>query len=102
MLTALAQAASGDVTAVQTLDLQSAFLLTTGAAKASFAALVTGTFAPLLPEVQRGLAGADDLAAGREMVSSVADVFDRMVNIDDAPPRPPRRRSISPERARRC
>ncbi len=87
-LTALAQAASGDVTAVQTLDLQSASLATAGAAKASFAALAIGTFAPLLPEVQRELAGADDLAAGREMVSSVADAFDRMVNIDDAPATP--------------
>ena len=84
-LTALAQAATGNITATQTLDRDTASLATSGAAAATLSGLAGGHFTSVLPNVVANVTGADDLAAARDMMSAVAASVDRMVSINDAP-----------------
>jgi hypothetical protein len=84
-LTALAQVASGDRAGALVLDRDVSSLLTTGSGSRVISGLAGGSFQANLPVVAGALTGADDLAAGHELVSAVSAALDRFVRVGDSP-----------------
>jgi hypothetical protein len=84
-LAALAQVAAGTIGATVALDSLAADLATSAAGRASFESLATGAFAVPLPHAVPAITGPDDRDGARELVTSVAAGFDRVVIAADAP-----------------